>query len=64
MFSLERKERNFAYYNSRNPFAEKPLCRLDEGQTLFIIHPQFVLNAIFNYITERLENPKNPFAEK
>lgn len=63
-FSLERKERNFAYYNSRNPFAEKPLCRLDEGQTLFIIHPQFVLNAIFNYITEKLENPKNPFAEK
>ena len=63
-FSLERKERNFAYYNSRNPFAEQPLCRLDEGQTLFIIHPQFVLNAIFNYITEKLENPKNPFAEK
>ena len=60
----DRKEKNFLYYNGKNPFAEKPLCWLDEGKTLFIVHPQFLLNAIYNYITDILEKPNNRFAEK
>lgn len=54
----------FSYYNGKNPFAENPLCWIDEGETLFIVHPQFLLNAIYNYITEVLENPQNKFADK
>lgn len=64
IFSLYRKDRDFLYYNGRNPFAEHPLCWIDEGETLFIVHPQFLLNAIYNYITEVLENPQNKFADK
>lgn len=61
-FSLSRKEREFCYYNGKNPFVRQPLCLLDDR--LFIVHPQFLLNAIFNYITGILENPKNDFAER
>lgn len=64
IFGLYRKARDFLYYNGKNPFAEHPLCWIDEGETLFIVHPQFLLNAIYNYITEVLENPKNIFADK
>lgn len=63
-FCLYRKEENFLYYNGKNPFAEKPLCWLDEGETLFIVHPQFLLNAIYNHITDILEKPNNSFADK
>lgn len=63
-FGLYRQEYDFTYYNSTNPFAEKPLCWLDEGETLYIVHPQFLLNAIYNYITDVLERPNNSFAEK
>lgn len=64
IFSLYREERDFAFYNGKNPFAAHPLCWIDDGNTLFIVHPQFVLNAIYDYITEVLENPKNTFADK
>ena len=64
IFGLYRESRNFLYYNGKNPFAEKPLCWLDNGETLFIVHPQFLLNAIYNYITDVLEKPDNKFAEK
>lgn len=64
IFGLYRRERDFSYYNGKNPFAENPLCWIDEGETLFIVHPQFLLNAIYNYITEVLENPQNKFADK
>ena len=64
IFGLIRQERNFSYYNKSNPFTEHPLCWLDDGETLFIVHPLFVLNAIYDYITDVLENPKNAFAEK
>lgn len=64
IFGLYRKERDFLYYNGKNPFAEHPLCWIDEGETLFVVHPQFLLNAIYNYITEVLENPQNKFADK
>ena len=64
IFSLYRKSRTFLYYNGNNPFAEHPLCWIDEGETLFIVHPQFLLNAIYNHITEALENPQNKFSEK
>jgi hypothetical protein len=63
IFTLERKEYDFLFYNRPNPFAEKPLCWLD-SQFLYIVHPNFVLSAIFNFITDTLENPKNSFAEK
>lgn len=64
IFGLYRRARDFLYYNGKNPFAKHPLCWIDEGETLFIVHPQFLLNAIYNYITEVLENPKNKFADK
>lgn len=64
IFSLYRQERDFAFYNGKNPFVGHPLCWVDEGETLFIVHPQFVLNAIHNYITEKLEAPKNTFSDK
>lgn len=64
IFGLYRKSRDFMYYNGKNPFAEHPLCWIDEGETLFIVHPQFLLNAIYNHITEVLENPQNKFADK
>lgn len=62
-FSLQRQERDFTYYNGKNPFAKQPLCYVDESQ-LFVIHPKFLLNAIFDYITDILENPQNTFAAK
>jgi len=64
IFGLYRKSRDFSYYNGKNPFAKHPLCWIDEGETLFIVHPQFLLNAIYKHITESLENPQNKFAEK
>lgn len=64
IFGLYRKSRDFVYYNGKNPFAEHPLCWIDEGESLFIVHPQFLLNAIYNHITEVLENPQNKFADK
>lgn len=63
IFGLHRTETDFLYYNGKNPFADKPLCWVDE-ETLFIVHPQFLLNAVYNYITDILENPKNKFADK
>lgn len=63
IFGLHREETDFLYYNGKNPFAAHPLCWIDE-ETLFIVHPHFVLNAIYNYITDVLENPKNKFADK
>lgn len=63
-FGLYRESRDFLYYNGKNPFAERPLCWIDEGETLFIVHPLFLLNAIYNYITEVLEKPLNKFADK
>ena len=63
-FGLYRKNRDFSYYNEKNPFAEHPLCWIDEGKKLFIVHPKFLLNAIYELITEVLENPKNKFADK
>lgn len=64
IFTLKRQERDFLYYNKPNPFAEKPLCWIDDGQTLFIVHPKFVLSAVFSFITNTLENPDNTFVEK
>ncbi len=64
LFCLYREKRNFVYYNGKNPFAKQPLCWIDEGESLFIVHPQFVLNAIYDYITEALENPNNKFADR
>lgn len=64
IFGLYRKSRDFLYYNEKNPFAEHPLCWIDEGETLFIVHPHFLLNSIYDHITSILENPQNKFADK
>lgn len=63
-FSLKRECRGFMYYNTINPFAQKPLCWLNDEKTLFIVHPKFLLSAIFDFITNILENPNNKFADK
>lgn len=62
-FCLERKSRDFVYYNGHNPFVHRPLCWLDDS-SLFIVHPKFLLSAIFEHITDVLEKPQNSFAEK
>lgn len=54
LFSLERRERDFIYYNSNNPFEERPLCWIDE-ERLFIVHPKIVLSAIYNKLIRTLE---------
>lgn len=64
IFGLHRQSRDFSYYNGKNPFAKQPLCWIDEGENLFIVHPQFLLDAIYNYVTEVLEQPQNIFADK
>lgn len=63
IFTLERKHREYIYYNQENPFAKKPLCWLDD-RTLFLVSPQILINAIFDHITEILEDANNTFAEK
>ena len=64
IFGLHREPRRFSYYNEKNPFAEQPLCWIDACETLFIVHPDFVLNAVYNHITDVLEYPQNKFADK
>ena len=64
IFCLHRKETDFLYYNGKNPFADHPLCWLEDEESLFIVHPQFVLNAAYNFITETLEKPENEVADK
>lgn len=63
-FSLKREKRNFLYYNGDNPFEKQPLCQVEDGAKLFVINPDFVLNAIYKYITEVLENNTNTFADR
>lgn len=63
LLALERKDRDFQYYNGNNPFVSHPLCWLDQ-ETLYIVSPQILLEAIFNSITDILENPKNKFSKK
>lgn len=63
LFALERKERDFKYYNGNNPFISHPLCWLNQD-TLYSVSPQILLNAIFDCITDILENPKNKFSKK
>ena len=63
LFALERKERDFKYYNGNNLFISHPLCWLNQD-TLYSVSPQILLNAIFDCITDILENPKNKFSKK
>lgn len=63
LFALERKDRDFQYYNSKNPFVSHPLCWLNQ-ETLYLVSPQILLNAIYDNITETLENPKNGFYQR
>lgn len=63
LFALQRKERDFKYYNGNNPFISHPLCWLNQD-TLYSVSPQILLNAIFDCITDFLENPKNKFSKK
>ena len=44
LFTIERKERDFKYYNDENPFVNQPLCKL--GDTIFVAVPTF-LGVIF-----------------
>lgn len=63
LFALERKERDFQYYNGKNPFVSHPLCWLNQ-EILYLVSPQILLNAIYDNITENLENPKNDFYQR
>lgn len=63
VFSLKRQKREFIYYNQTNPFACRPMCWIDDVH-LFVVHPNFLLSAIYNYVTDIIENPQNSFADK
>lgn len=63
IFSLKRQKREFIYYNQTNPFACRPMCWIDDVH-LFVVHPNFLLSAIYNYVTDIIENPQNSFADK
>nr|WP_283703646.1 SEC-C metal-binding domain-containing protein [Clostridium perfringens] len=58
LFSLQRKSRDFLYYNKNNIFEEKPLCWIDEYR-LFIVNPKIVLSAIYKYVISFLEELDN-----
>ena len=62
-FSLTRKERDFKFYNGLNPFTQKPLSWIDD-QVLFIVHPKFLLSAIYDHITTVLEDSNNSFSDR
>lgn len=62
LFTIERKERDFKYYNDENPFVNQPLCKL--GDTIFVAVPTFLLNAIYNKITNLLEKQTGKAASK
>lgn len=62
LFTIERKERDFKYYNDENPFVNQPLCKL--GDTIFVAVPIFLLNAIYYKITNLLENQTGKAASK
>lgn len=53
-FALDRKEREYKYYTEENPFSLRPLCMLDDDR-YFIIHPKFVLEAIFLSLKREME---------
>ena len=63
LFSLKREERDFQYYNQKNPFVERPLCWLDD-EKLFLVSPVLLLSSIFDYITKTIEDEKNSFHPK
>ena len=63
IFSLKRQKKEFIYYNQPNPFACCPICWIDDVH-LFVVHPNFLLSAIYNYVTDIIENPQNSFADK
>ena len=63
LFSLKREERDFQYYNQKNPFAEKPLCWIGDEE-MFLLSPVILLSAIYDYITLTIENDKNTFHAK
>ena len=62
LFTIERKERDFKYYNDENPFVNQPLCKL--GDTIFVAVPTFLLNAIYYKITNLLEKQTGKVASK
>ncbi len=62
LFAIERKERDFKYYNDENPFVYQPLCKL--GNTIFVAVPIFLLNAIYYKITNLLEKQTGKAASK
>lgn len=63
LFSLRREERDFQYYNQKNPFVEKPLCWLDD-EKLFLVSPVILLSSILDFITNIIENEANSFSSK
>lgn len=62
LFAIERKERNFKYYNDENPFVNQPLCKL--GDVIFVAVPTFLLNAIYYKINDLLEQQTGKAASK
>ena len=63
-FSLPREKRNFGYYNSDNPFFEKPLCLLPDKKRLFIFQLDSLIDAIYSFLLNIIENPQNNFHDR
>ncbi len=56
--SIERKSRDFSYYTEENPIFLKPLCKVRDDR-FFVVHPKYVLEAIYNFLINNLEEMHN-----
>ena len=63
LFCLERSERDFLYFDEKNPFLEKPLCFIDK-EKIFIMGNHYLMNGIYNLISSTLENNLDKIREK
>jgi hypothetical protein len=57
-FSMKREERDFFYYTESNPFESRPLWDMENGY-FSIVHPKFLLNAIYSYVYKLMENSEH-----
>jgi hypothetical protein len=58
LFSIKRGEVDCFYYNIENPAEKRPLYYLNDNR-LFLIHPKYLLSAIYEKLIETLENLDN-----
>lgn len=51
LFTIDRYERPFVYYNDQNPFSAKPLVKID-NERFYITYPSWLLDSIYSLLNE------------